>query len=121
MGGYPSYGTVPGGFPRPGGEATDGAASTVEVGRKLGVNLGGGRERGGGVWADGNLHSEKSEYSCAVYFDGTNYGPVQGSEEEAGGTGGDVVVVTGMNWPDGYKGDSLSGVRGVRGLSGGIK
>ena len=49
MGGYPPHGTGPGGFPRPGVMATDRAAATAEVGRKVVVHLGGGGERGGGV------------------------------------------------------------------------
>ena len=49
MGGYPPYGTGPGGFPIPVGTATDGAAATAEVGQKVVVHLSGGGERGGGV------------------------------------------------------------------------
>ena len=49
MGGYPPHGTVPGGFPIPGGAATERAAVTAEDGRKVGVHLGGGDEIGGGV------------------------------------------------------------------------
>ena len=49
VGGYPLHGTDPGGFPRPGGAATDGAATTEEVGCKVVVHLGGGGERGGGI------------------------------------------------------------------------
>ena len=45
MGGYPPYGMGTGGFPVPGGAATEGAASIAEVGREMGVHLGGGDER----------------------------------------------------------------------------
>ena len=48
MGGIPPHGTDPGGVPIPGGTATGGAADTVDVGRKLGVHLGGGGKIGGG-------------------------------------------------------------------------
>ena len=40
---------VPGGFPRPGGAETDGAASTAEVGQKVGLHLDIFGDRGGGV------------------------------------------------------------------------
>ena len=49
VGGYPLHGTGPGGSPRPGGTATDRAAATSEFGWKVGVHLGGGGNRGGGV------------------------------------------------------------------------
>ena len=85
----------PGGFPRPDGEVTDGAAATAEVGWDMGVHLNGGGKRGGGVQSDGNLHLAKSEYGCSVYCDATDYGPVKGGGEEAGGTGRDAVAGTG--------------------------
>ena len=44
--------TGTGGFPRLGGAATEGAASTVEVVQDMGLHLGGGGERGGGVQAN---------------------------------------------------------------------
>ena len=83
------------GFPRPGGAATDGAAATLEVVRDMGVHIGGGRKRGGGVRADGNLHLAKEECGRAVYYNAADSGPVRGGEEEAGGTGRDTVVGTG--------------------------
>ena len=64
--------------------STDGADYTAEDGRKVGIYLGGGGERGGEVWANGNLHLAKSEYGHTVYCDATNYGPLWGGEEEAG-------------------------------------
>ena len=76
VGDYPPHGTGPGGIPISGGAATDGADATVEVGRKVGVHLGKGGERGGGVRSDQKLHLAMAEYSCAVYCDVTNYGPV---------------------------------------------
>ena len=45
----PHMGWVLGGVPRPGGAATYGAAATAEVGRKVGLHLGGGGKIGGGV------------------------------------------------------------------------
>ena len=45
----PPHGMDHWGFPIPDGEVTGGEAATAEVGRKLGVNLGGGGERGVGV------------------------------------------------------------------------
>ena len=44
----------------------------------VGVHLGGGVERGGGVLADGNLHSAKSEYGRIVYCDTNDSGPMGG-------------------------------------------
>ena len=67
MGGDPPHLKVTGGFPRPGGAATDGAVAMAEVGQKVGVHLGRGGERGGGVSAYGNLHSKKAEYGHRVY------------------------------------------------------
>ena len=49
MGGYTPHEMGTGGFPRPYGAATDEAASTGEVGWNIGVHLGGGGKRGGGV------------------------------------------------------------------------
>ena len=95
VGGYPPHGTGPGGFPRPGGAVTDGEDAMVEVGRKLGVHLGGGGKRGGGVRAGGNLHLVKVEYGHAVYCNATNSGPVLGGGKEAGGMGRYEVVGTG--------------------------
>ena len=87
---YHLYHTGTGGFPRPGGAATDGAAYTTEAGWKVGVHLDGGGERGGEVWDDGNLHFTKAEYDCTLYCNTTDYGPVRGGREEAGGMGGDA-------------------------------
>ena len=56
----PPHGMVPGGFPGPGGTATDGAATTEEVVQYMVVHLGRGVKRGGGVQADGDLHSAKA-------------------------------------------------------------
>ena len=60
VGGYSLHCMGPGGFPRPGGVATDGESAMAEVGRKVGVHLGGGGEIGGGVRANGNLHLAKT-------------------------------------------------------------
>ena len=49
VGGYSLNGMVTGGFPIPGGVATDRADATKEVVHKVGVHLGGGGNRGGGV------------------------------------------------------------------------
>ena len=57
VGVHPLHGTGPGGFPGPGGAAADGAAAIVEVRWEMGVHLGRSGERGGGVRADGDLHS----------------------------------------------------------------
>ena len=46
---YDLPGTVPRGFLIPGGAVTDRTASISEDGRKVGVHLGVGNERGGGV------------------------------------------------------------------------
>ena len=99
-------------------KANGGTDATVEVRQKVEVNLGGGDDIWGGVWAYGNLHLTKAEYSRALYCDATNYGPAQGSGEEAGGTGGDAVVGTGGNWPSRGKGDGGGG-GGGRGCGGG--
>ena len=92
VGGYPPHGTCTGGFSRPGGAVTDRADATAEVGWDMGVHLDRGGERGGGVRADGNLHSEKAEYDYAVYCNATDSGPVRGRIEEADGTGRYAVV-----------------------------
>ena len=49
VGGYPLHETSPGGFPRLGGAATDGAGAMVGVGREVGVHIRKGGKRGGGV------------------------------------------------------------------------
>ena len=76
MGGYPLYGTGPGGSTIPGGSETDGADSTAEVEQKVGVHLVRCGKREGGVLADVKLHLEKAEYGCTVYCDATNSVPV---------------------------------------------
>ena len=50
----------------------------------------------------------KAEYGCTVYCDANNSGPMQGGGEEAGGTSGYAVVVTGRDLPGGGKGDGGS-------------
>ena len=47
--GYPPHGTGPGGFPVPGGAATDREAATVEARQEVGVNLGGGGKSRGRI------------------------------------------------------------------------
>ena len=93
VGGYYPHGTGPGGLPIPGGTATVRADATKEVGWWMGVHLDGGGDIGGGVRSNGKIHLTKAEYSCAVYFNATNYVPVRGVGEESGGTGRDAVVV----------------------------
>ena len=61
----------------------------------MGVHPGRGGDRGGGVKSYGNLHLSKVEYGCAVYFDATYYGPVQGGGQGEGGAVRDVVVAIG--------------------------
>ena len=85
----------------------------AEVGHKVGVHLGGGGERGGGVWDDGNLRPEKVEHGPAVYYNATDSGAVWVGGEEAGGTGRDEVVVTSGYLTGGGKG---GGDRGGGGL-----
>ena len=97
VGGYPLHGTGTGGFSRPGGATTDGASATAEVRQEMGVRLRGGGKRGGGVRADGDLHSAKVEYGCAVHCYMTNSGLVRGVREKAGGMGMYLVVRTGVN------------------------
>ena len=97
MGGYPPHGTGPGEFQILGGSATERADSMAEDGRKVGVHPGGGCKSRGRVLADGNLHSVKAEYYCAVYCNAITYGTLRGGREEAGGMGGDTVVGTGGN------------------------
>ena len=118
MGGYPPHETGPGGFPRPGDAATNWATATEEVGRNIGVHLGRGGERGGGVQDNENIHSKKLEYGRVVYCGTTNSGPVQGGREEAGVMGGYEVVGTGDTWTGGGKGDGGGG--GGQGCSGGV-
>ena len=76
VGGYSPHGKGPGRFTITGDVVTDRAAVTAEVGRDMGVHLGRGSERGGGVRANGDLHLAKTEYGHAVYCDVTNYVPV---------------------------------------------
>ena len=72
-----------------------GKAATEEVGREMGVQLGGGGDIGGGVQSYGNLHSP--EYNLIVYCNTTYSGSVRGGGEESGGTGKDKVLGTGGN------------------------
>ena len=110
----------PGKFPVPGGAATDGEDTMVEVGREMWVHIGGGDDRGGGVWADGDLHLAKAEYFHVLYCDATDSGPLQGGREEEGAMVRTVVVVAGGSWPD--KGKVYGGGgRGGRGWDGEIK
>ena len=62
---------VTGGFLRLGGTGNDGVDTMSGVIRKVGVNLTGGVEGGGGFLSDGNLHLVKAEYGRAVYCDAT--------------------------------------------------
>ena len=73
---YPRYGTGPESFPISDVAATDGVADMAEVRQYMGVHLGGGGKKGGGVRANGNLDLEKVEYYCTVYYDVTDSGPV---------------------------------------------
>ena len=59
------------------------------------------------------LTSEKAEYGRALHCYAITYGPLQGGREEAGGTGGYVVVGTGGHLSDGFKGDGGDGGGGV--------
>ena len=97
MSGYPPHGTGTGGFPVPGGVATDGEDSMAEVGWEMEVQLGGGGKRGGGVRSNGDVHLEKAEYGGAVYCDATNSRPVLGRGEEEGGTIRAAVTGIGRN------------------------
>ena len=63
----------------------------------------------------------KAEYGCSVYCDATNYGPVQGGGEEAGGTGGDAVVETYGTLPGRVNVDGGDGGGGGRVWAGEIK
>ena len=56
------------------------------------VHLGVGVEKGGRVRSNGYPHLGKAEYGYTVYCNETDYGPVRGGVEEAGGTGRDAVV-----------------------------
>ena len=78
MGGYPPHGTVPGGFPRPGGAAAGGEVTTADGRREMRAHLEGGGERGGRVKSDGDLNLAKAKYCRTVYSDATDSGPVQG-------------------------------------------
>ena len=67
----------------------------AEVRRKVGVQLGGGGDIGGGVRAYRNLHSEKAEYGRTVYCNVIDSGTVRGGGEEVDCTGRDAVEGTG--------------------------
>ena len=71
-------------------------------------NDGSGKCRGG-VWANGNLHLAKAECGLKVYCNAITSGPLQGVREEAEGTGGNAVVVTGGYWPIRGKGHGGGG------------
>ena len=66
-----------------------------EAGQKVGVHLGRGGERGGGVWDNGDLHSVEAEYGRTVCWDTINSGPMRGGGEKEGVTGRDAVAGTG--------------------------
>ena len=95
MGGYPSHGTGPGGFPRPGDAANDGSDATAEVVCKVVVQLGGSGKRVGGGLYNGNLHLAKAKYGRALYCNVTDSRPLRGGKEKSGGTGRDTFVGTG--------------------------
>ena len=105
-------------FLRPCDAATETVSTLVESQRKVGVHLGGDGNKGVRVWDNRNLHPEKAEYVQAVYCDATNYVPIRGSGEEAGGMVGDVVLVTSGNWTGRGKGDDGGGDRGGQRWSG---
>ena len=69
----------------------------------MGVHIVGGSEREGGVWSNGNIHLEKSEYVRVVYYNAADSGPVRGGREEAGGTGGYAMMEKGGTWTAGIK------------------
>ena len=74
----------------------DSGADPVAAGRrKVGAHLGGGGKRRVGAVNHGYIHPEEAEYSRAVHFYATAYGPLQGEGEESGGAGGYVVVGSG--------------------------
>ena len=74
MGGYPPYGTVPGGFPGTGCAATERADTTAAVRREVGVHIVESGEGGGEVSDDGGVYLLKTENSCAVHCYAIAYG-----------------------------------------------
>ena len=121
VGGYQPHGPSLGGFPRPGGVATDGAEDTVEVVQNVGVHLGRGSKRRCRFWANGNLHSAKTECGRSLYCNVTDSQPVKGGREESEGMSGDEVMGKGGTLPGKGKGDSGSGGWGGLRRAGGIK
>ena len=69
----------------PGVTVTDRNSPAATGRRKLGIYLGGGGDRGGGVGNHGDPYMEESEYVCTVHCYTIFSGPLLGDGEEAGG------------------------------------
>ena len=66
LGGHHPHGKGPGGFSGTCDETADGAAPAVETLWEVDVHLDGYGNGGGGVPADGGIHSAMPEHSCTV-------------------------------------------------------
>ena len=70
-------------------------------GWKLGIPTLGGGDLVGGVGQGGGVCIEEAEYSRAVHYDATDYGPLQGNSAETRGVGRKNVVGSGGTGPGG--------------------
>ena len=81
-------------IPPQGGPQADGAANEEEVGRGIGLPPTGGCNGGGRFTGGGDLRLPPTEHSHTIYCDYTYCVTMSGGEAEAGGKGGNAMVVT---------------------------
>ena len=82
-------------IPPHGGPQADGEATAERTGLRVGLPPSGGCNVGGRLVGVGDLRLPMTEHSRTVYCNQENYGPVSGSETEAGAKGKKYVVGTG--------------------------
>ena len=82
-------------IPPQGGPQADREEASEKKGRSMGLPLAEGRDGGGGIVGDRDLHLPPTEHSCTFYCNQAHYGPVSSGGAEAGVKGGQSVVGVG--------------------------
>ena len=84
----------------------------------MGINLGGGGNRGGGIQGNGSIHSKKIEHSQSVHSYAIASGLVQGDGDNTGDAGGGTVLVSGRNTLGRVQGDRARDGESIKGWEG---
>ena len=109
-------GEGPGQFLVQGCKEDHGETTTAKEGRELDIPAAGGDNEGGGNGGDTDFNSPEAEYSCAIYCDTADHGPMRSGHPEARRAGVSEVVGIDGDIPEGSarKGGGSSGGNGVR-------